>query len=177
METSVQSIAEIFVKTGWFSDVSNTAQAVVKILAGAEIGLSPIQSMQSVYVINNSEGTGIGYEVKVLLAKLKKEAKYDYKVRYEGGEDPKSIICYVDFYQDGKLLGTSDFSFLDAARIGLVNKFAYKNYPKQMLFYRAASIGLKLFCPDVLMGAAIAEEYIEMAPSKETTLSFHKETE
>ena len=46
------AIGEVFAKSGMFPDVKSQAQAVVKILAGKELGLSPFESMGSIYVVN-----------------------------------------------------------------------------------------------------------------------------
>jgi DUF1365 family protein len=39
-------------KSGLFPDVKTASQAVVKILCGKELGLSPFQSMKDLYIIN-----------------------------------------------------------------------------------------------------------------------------
>ena len=45
-------LGEIFYKSGFFSDVKSASQAIVKMLAGAELGFGPIASMSGVYVQN-----------------------------------------------------------------------------------------------------------------------------
>ncbi|MDR1104175.1 MAG: hypothetical protein LBK92_02310 [Endomicrobium sp.] len=157
-------LAKVFYESKIFKDVQSEAQAIVKILAGREMGLSPIQSMNGVYIVENK----IGYETKILLSKLKKSGKYDYEVAFSENKE-KVEKATVDFFrirtngQEGKeFIGSSQFTIQDAARIGLINKQAYKNYPQLMMFYRAASNGMKMYCPDILDGAALAEDYIEI---------------
>jgi hypothetical protein len=157
-----ESLAKVFYASGIFKDIKSEAQAVVKILAGREMGLSPIQSMTNVFVLDNK----VGYETKVFLSKVKKSGRYDYAVRFTYGDDKKLEACDVTFSalkkDDWVEIGTSNFSVYDAARLGLINKSNYKNYLNLMLFYRAASNGIKMFCPDILDGAALKEEYQEV---------------
>ncbi|MDR2251830.1 MAG: hypothetical protein LBD98_03265 [Endomicrobium sp.] len=165
-EIMPEGLAKVFYESKIFKDVQSEAQAIVKILAGREMGLSPIQSMNTVYILDSK----IGYETKVFLSKLKKSEKYDYEVTFTE-KDAKVESATVDFFKVTKkddpnsFIGSSQFSIYDAARIGLINKTSYKNYPKLMLFYRAASNGIKMFCPEILDGAALVEDYIELMPS------------
>jgi hypothetical protein len=181
-EVIPKGLAKVFYESKIFKDVQSEAQAIVKILAGREMGLSPIQSMNGVYIVENK----IGYETKILLSKLKKSGKYDYEVTFEEKEG-KTESATVDFFRimvnnpngNGKeFIGSTKFTIYDAARIGLINKSAYKNYPQLMMFYRAASNGMKMYCPDILDGAALAEDYIEVETSqekKETEISLDRE--
>ena len=47
-----KALGEVFAESGMFTDVKTAAQAVVKIIAGKELGLSPIESMNSLYMVN-----------------------------------------------------------------------------------------------------------------------------
>jgi hypothetical protein len=156
-----KGLAKVFYESKIFKDVGSEAQAIVKILAGREMGLSPIQAMNGVYIVENK----VGYETKIFLSKLKKSGKYDYEVTFTEKEGKTESASVAFFRVEGKEIrgiGTSKFTIYDAARIGLINKSAYKNYPKLMMFYRAASDGMKMYCPDILEGSALAEDYIEI---------------
>jgi hypothetical protein len=156
-----KGLAKVFYESKIFKDVGSEAQAIVKILAGREMGLSPIQSMNGVYIVENK----IGYETKIFLSRLKKSGKYDYEVTFtekEGRTESASVAFFRVEGKERRGIGISKFTIYDAARIGLINKAAYKNYPKLMMFYRAASDGMKMYCPEILEGAALAEDYIEV---------------
>ena len=144
--------SKAFYESGIFKDVKNEAQALVKIIAGREQGLTPIQSMMNVYIFDDK----VMYYIKVFLAKIKKSKKYNYKIKQSTDK-----LCEIDFYENGKLSGTSKFDFSDAAKAGLPNKDSYKKYPNIMLFYRCASNGIKMYCPDILDGCAIYEDFAE----------------
>jgi hypothetical protein len=170
-----RELAKVFYESKIFTDIHSEAQAIIKILAGREMGLTPIQSMNSVYIIDNK----IGYETKILLSKLKKSGKYDYKVVFSVKDGKLFAACVEIFKVKGDdliSLGSSTFSILDAARIGLINRTTYKNYPNLMLFYRAASSAMTIYCPDILDGIPLVENFEEIpntASSLETNISFN----
>ncbi len=48
----IMQLGEVLIESGYFQDAKQAAQAVVKVLAGAEIGLGPIASMTGIYIIS-----------------------------------------------------------------------------------------------------------------------------
>lgn len=138
------SLGDVFVKSGMFPDLKSQAQAVVKILAGRELGLSPLQSMTDIYMVNGK----VALQAKLIAALIKKSGKYDYHIDKLDNEE-----CAISFFQiNGKKekIGDSFFSIKDAAKAGIVNKEVWKNYPRNMLFARAVSNGARLFCADIV---------------------------
>jgi len=147
------AMGQVFAASGMFPDIKTQAQAAVKILAGRELGLSPFQSMKSLYFVNNK----MGVMADVMASKIKISDKYDYIVDKLDNDE-----CIISFYQvfdkENKKIGESPFSFKDAAKAGLVNKENWKNYPRNQLFARALSNGTRWFCPDVICGYSTVEE-------------------
>ena len=147
------SIAKVFAESGMFPDVKGQAQAVVKIMAGKELNLSPFQSMKSLYFVSGK----LGIMADVMASRVKTSDKYDYIVDILTNEE-----CKITFFQtvDGKKekLGVSEFSLKDAAKAGLVNRDNWKNYPRNQLFARCISNGTRWFCPDVICGYNTVEE-------------------
>lgn len=148
----IMSLGSIFAASGMFVDTKTQAQAVVKIIAGRELGLSPIESMTNIFFVNNRRALTSG----VMASLVKKGGKYDYRTKKLDSEE-----CVLEFFQiigDKKeLLGESVFTFKDAAKAGLVNKDNWKNYPKNCLFARALSNGVKWFAPDAVCGYTLEE--------------------
>jgi len=145
------AIGEVFAASGMFPDVKTQAQAVVKILAGRELGLSPFQAMRSLYLVNGK----LAMMADVMASMLKKNDKYDYIV--EKLDDAECTIVFYQINGDKKEIGKSTFTFKDAAKAGLVNKEVWKSYPRNMLFSRALSNGIRWFCPDVSCGYTVEE--------------------
>jgi len=160
-----KALGEVFAESGMFTDVKTQAQAVVKILAGKELGLSPIESMNSLYMVNGK----IAVSSKIISSLIKKSGKYDYRI-----ETLTDTECIIIFYHlDGSSeveLGKSTFTFKDGARAGLVNKDNWKNYPRNMLFARALSNGARWYCPDATSSFYSIDELEGIQPLKEENI-------
>jgi hypothetical protein len=147
------ALGEVFMRSGMFKDVKSQAQAVVKIIAGKEIGLAPMESMQNIYMTPDGK---IGVMAKIVGALIKKSKKYDYTL--EKLEDAECIISFFSIDNDKRIeLGKSIFTTKDAAKAGLINKDNYKNYPRNMNFARALMNGARWYTPDVYCGYAVEE--------------------
>lgn len=143
------AMGEVFQKSGMFPDIKSATQAVVKIMAGKELGLTPFQSMASIYIVNGR----LSLTSQAMSSLIKKTKKYDYKVIKMDETE-----CSIDFYSGDEKQGNSTFTFKDAAKAGLVNKDVWKNYPKNMLFARALSNGARFYAPDAICGYYSKEE-------------------
>ena len=143
------AVGEVFAKSGMFPDVKSQAQAVVKILAGKELGLSPFESMASVYVVNGR----LALTAKAMAGLIKRSKKYDYVIKKLDDTE-----CAIDIMASGELVGSTAFTFKDAAKAALVNKDNWKNYPRNMLFARAISNACRFYCPEVISGYYTTEE-------------------
>lgn len=147
------AIGDVFSQSGMFPDIKTKAQAAVKILAGRELGLSAFESMKNLYLVNGK----LAMQANAMASLIKKSLKYDYKV-----DKIDETECAITFFQingDKKeSLGTSTFTFKEAAKAGLVNKDNWKNFPKNMLFARALSNGVRFYCPDAVCGWHTSEE-------------------
>lgn len=143
----LQTVAQIFVKSGFFQDTADISKAQVKIMAGREIGLEPFASMSGIHVIKGK----VTYGANIQAAKVKGSGRYDYRVR-----EMTDKACRIMFYQlvSGKWeeIGLSEFTIEDARKAQTQNldKFA-----RNMLFARAISNGVKWFCPDVTGGVTM----------------------
>jgi hypothetical protein len=143
------AIGQVFASSGMFPDVKSQSQAVVKILAGKEIGLSPFESMAGIYVVNGK----LALTSKVMSGLIKRSKTYDYAVKKLDDQE-----CIIAIMQGDKELGVSSFSIKDAAKAGLVNKEPWKAYPRNMLFARAISNACRFYCPEVVSGYYAVEE-------------------
>lgn len=146
-------MADMFAKSGLFKDSRDVAQAGVRILAGVEAGFGAFASMTGVHIIQGKPAIG----ANLMAQAIKRSGRYNYKVA-EHSDD----VCRIEFYErwDGKWekSGESSFSIDDAKKANLLNNPTWKNYPRNMLFSRAISNGIKWFCPDVLGMTAYTPE-------------------
>jgi hypothetical protein len=138
------SIAETFFQSGMFVDIKSSSQAMVKIMAGQEFGIPPFAAMSGIHLIKGKPTIGAG----LMATRVKKSGKYTYNVL-----QLNDAICEIEFIQLPKtVLGISKFTAEDAKKAGtgesggmnLMGKF-----PKNMLFARAISNGVRWFTPDI----------------------------
>jgi len=66
--------------------------------------------------------------------------------------------CSIDFYEGSEKIGNSSFSYEDAKKAGTKN---LDKFPKNMLFARAISNGVKWFTPDVFAGPVYVPEEMQ----------------
>ena len=142
----IMTMAKTFAESGMFTDAKQAGQAFVKIQAGQEIGLPPFASMSGIHIIQGKPTLGAG----VIASAVKGSGKYDYKVT-----EMTEKNCSIDFYQGTENIGTSSFSIEEAKKAGTKN---IDKFPKNMLFARAISNGVKWFCPDVFSGPVYVPE-------------------
>jgi hypothetical protein len=139
-----------------FADTKSAAQAIVKIQAGQEIGIPPFAAMTGIHIIQGKPTIGAG----LIASRVKGSGKYDYKV-IEASEK----VCSIDFYQGANKIGNSTFTIEDAKKALTKN---IDKFPKNMLFARAISNGVKWYCPDVFSGPVYVPE--EMASATEEVM-------
>lgn len=133
----IQQISKLFAASGMFADVKGEAQAAVKIMAGAELGLSPFVAMSELHVIQGKITMSAGFLAK----RVKESGRYNYRIK-----EHTDKICTIEFFEHGEPLGVSAFTIEDAKRMQVKN---LDKFPKNMLFARAISNGVRFYCPDV----------------------------
>jgi len=143
------SIGEVFHKSGMFSDIKSAQQAVVKIMAGAEMGISPFQAMSGIHIIQGKPTIGAG----LMASRVKASGKYNYKVT-----EMSDAVCIIEFWEAGQSIGISSFTIEDARKAGTKN---LERFPRNMLFARAMSNGVRWYCPDIYEGPVYVPEEME----------------
>lgn len=158
--SEIMTMAKTFAESGMFTDTKQMAQAFVKIQAGQEIGVPPFAAMSGIHIIQGKPTMGAG----LIASTVKGSGKYDYKVK-----EMTDKVCSIDFYQGKEMIGNSTFTIEDAKKALTKN---IDKFPKNMLFARAISNGVKWFCPDVFSGPVYVPE--EM-PDVKTEDIYHEE--
>jgi len=153
----IMSLGKAFAESGMFADTKSAAQAIVKIQAGQEIGIPPFAAMTGINIIMGKPTVGAG----LIAARVKGYGKYDYKVIEHNDK-----LCSIDFFRGKDLLGNSTFTIEDARKAGTKNM---DKFPKNMLFARCISNGVKWFCPDIFSAPVYVPEEMEDSPKTEDT--------
>lgn len=153
--TEITALGKVFAESGLFADVKSQAQAVVRILAGQEIGIPAFAAISGIHIIQGKPTIGAG----LMASRVKGSGKYDYVVTHH---DEKK--CSIDFLQAGKVIGNSTFTIEDAKKAQTKN---LDKFPRNMLFARAMSNGVKWYTPDIFAGPVYVPE--EMQVTEDTT--------
>lgn len=132
--------------SGFFPDAKQAAQAIVKILAGQELGFGPFASMTGVSIIQGKPTIG----ANLMAAAVKRTGKYNYRVT-----EMSDTACELAFFESGQEIGRSRFTMDDAKKASLTGKDNWTKYPRNMLFARALSNGQRWYAPDVFNGALV----------------------
>jgi len=160
-------LGKIFAESGLFPDIKSAAQGYVKILAGRELGMSPMQSINAFYFV----GGRLGIAAQAVSAMVKSSGKYDYKI--EKHDETECTIIFYCINGQREEIGKSTFTIKDAAKAGIVNKEGWKNYPRNLLFARALMNGVRWYCPDAIHSSlySVEELYdIDTKKSKSITI-------
>lgn len=149
----ITTMGKLFAESGMFQDIKSVAQAVVKIQAGQEIGIPPFASMTGIHIIAGKPCVGAG----LIASRVKASGKYDYKVLEQSDK-----LCSIEFFQNGESIGVSTFTYEDGKKAGTKN---LDKFPRNMLFARSMSNGVKWFCPDVFNTSVYVPEEMNIENS------------
>lgn len=143
---------------GWCKAVQNSGmlpthiktpqQALVTMLKGKELGLSPIVALSQVYVVGGKAEIS-GTIMEALLRK--------------GGvsitpEEWTNEKCVLLFERPGYKPFRSEFTFEDAKKAGLLKNAVWSTYTKDMLYWRALSRGGRRIGADLIHGCYVEGE-------------------
>lgn len=157
------------IQSGYFKDATSVSRAITKALIGQSMGMGLVQSMNSLYVIDGRvamdshaiRNTAVmaGYTIKTLTLDETK-CVLEWSVRKEGKEE---------------VLGTSEYTWEDATKAGLVSKSNWQKFPKDMLFARAITRGARMYANQAFANQPVYErdeivddgKYIDLGPMDE----------
>lgn len=161
-------IANAIVTAGMAPRGLETAEkAMVAIMHGLEVGLTPMNALQSIAVINSRATLWGDGALGLVQASGKLES---HKEWFEGEGDARKALCLVKRRGDPESkLG--EFSVADAKKAGLWGKSGpWSQYSDRMLKMRARAFALRDGFSDVLRGLGIAEEIADI-PAEHTPSS------
>lgn len=154
----VYALAHAAVSSGYFPDIQRLSQAVVRLIIGQRIGLTPLEALTGLYFVQGR----LAMSASLMASRIKASRRYDYRV--DELTDERCRIRFFERSPSGSLeeIGVSEFSIEDARAAGLIRPgSAWEKYPRNMLFARALSNGARWFCPDAVLGALTGEEIIQ----------------
>lgn len=132
--------------------LNNAARVVMVLQAGAEMGIPPMQAVNTLYIVNGK----VAMEGRAMLKKLKLGG---IKVTWKESTDTK---CTVVLERDGEEAYEESFTIEEAARAKLTAKDNWTKFPKVMLRWRALAQAQRFYCPDVTEGLYLIEEMADV---------------
>jgi hypothetical protein len=148
-------------KSGFAPKGVETPEAIlIAVQFGAELGLTPMASLQSLAIINGRPSI-YGDAALALVRGSGFLEKYEQKLVGEG-ENQKAVVT-VKRTNEPEIV--SEFSVADAKRAQLWGKAGpWSQYPGRMLMWRARGFALRDAFGDVLRGLATVEENADLDP-------------
>lgn len=167
--------AELLVKSGFLPKAIKTAeQAIAIMLMGAEYGISPMKSFQSIHVIEGKptlsaqlmlalcERTGELEDKKIEIfddraeVTLKRKGQTPHKATF-GDVDARTMKTKEAQYTNGQYTGSKT--------ILLIEKYNYVTMKKDMYVARATSRAARRVFPDAVLGLMVPEEAYDVIDS------------
>ena len=137
--------------------VTSPAAAGVIILTGAELGLSPMQSLRGIYVIDGKPVLS----ADLMVAIVRRSEVCAWWRTVESTPD----VCTIATQRVGESAPSEKtWRRADAERAGVTGKQPWRQYPAQMLRHRCAADLAREVYPDVMLGLYTPDE---MEPASE----------
>jgi hypothetical protein len=143
---------------------------LVAVQIGAELGVSPLQALSGIAVIN---GRACLWG-DLIVALVQRSGLCEYLVDHW---DPKTQTATCKIKRRGKVERVEVFTMAQAARIKtreggreitLSQKSTYQSYPDRMCGWRARTYAIRAEFADVLRGMAVAEEVMDYPTGRGT---------
>ena len=146
----VERLAKIATASG-LCRVKRPEEAAVILLTGRELGLSPMQSLRGIYVVNGAPVLS----ADLLVAVVRRSGLCgSWRVTESTPER-----CTITTTRVGETEpSTRTWTMADAKRAGVTGKPIWAQYPAQMLRHRCAADLAREVYPDVVLGLYTPEE-------------------
>lgn len=146
--SNLEKLGKFLFQSHLFPAVQSVSGAVTIIEYGRELGLKPVQALQTMSIIKGR----ICIEAKALLA-LAIQKGLTYKI-LKSNDD----ICQIQFSRANFEPHVETFTSEDAKRAKLTDKTSYVQYPRIMNLWRCVSNGIRAYAPDLALGLYSKEE-------------------
>jgi hypothetical protein len=146
----VARLAKIAADSG-LAKVRTPAECAVILMTGAELGLSPMQSLRGIYVVEGRPTLAADTMVAVI-------RRSGVCALWRTVESTAERCTIEAKRNDDERTQSKTWTMADATRAGLAQKSIWKQYPAQMLRHRCASDLARELFSDVVLGLYDPEE-------------------
>ncbi len=148
------TVANALFKSGLFPNVKNAYGAFAITQYGSELGIGPMTALQTMAIVSGKICMGAQ-----MMLSLAIKAGVSFKIIKDDNNE-----CQIHFKR-GELEYTSSFSIAEAKQAGIYrDQSGWTKYPRDMLYWRAVTRGLRRVCPDVITGLYAIEEIQDAIP-------------
>lgn len=147
---TLNTIAQTLKAGGVLPKGIDTVQKMVVVLqAGREIGLQPIEALNSLYFVNGKVAMyGEAVPMQVMRA--------GHRIKWGKCDKNEATVTIIRGDNGDEM--TQTFTMAEAAERGYTSNPIYKKYPENMLKWRVLGMVTRFICPDALRGIGIKED-------------------
>ena len=132
------------------ANIKNGWQYVMVLQMWYELGMSPMQAINGITIINGV--CTVHWQIAAWM--MKSEVDRDV-------EESTSKICKIKIRRKDapERIANIEYKIEEAQNAKLLDKDNWVKYPQDMLFYKCLARARKRFCPELLGGIALYEDY------------------
>lgn len=147
-------LSKALADSGFYKDAKSPAQALVKVAAGIELGITPLAAMSGLHIVEGKVTMGSG----LVASQVQRSGKF--RTRIITRTDKRCEIKFQEKEGDQwlDLNPNAVFTWEDAVRAELTHKANWKKYPADMLFARAMTQGARMHTAQVFGGPIYTPE-------------------
>ena len=134
---------------------NNGADAFLALQIARERNENPVTVMQNIYFVSGKAGWSASY----MIARANKSGAFKGRInwRIEGKGDALKATAFATLADTGEVV-EAETSMAMAIAEGWTKNPKYKTMPDHMLKYRSATMLVRLYCPEVLIGMQTSDE-------------------
>lgn len=163
----MQRVAGVFAKSQMVPKTyqNNLPDCLVALNMASRLNADPLMVMQNMYIVYGTPS----WSSKFLIATFNSCGRFSalrYKWTGTPGKDDYGCIAWAVEKESGEKLEGSEITIEIAKKEGWYNKNGSKwqTMPQQMLMYRAASMFIRTYAPEISMGLYTADEIEDSGP-------------
>jgi len=145
------------------------ADCLIGILMARQLRVNPLLVLQNIYIVSGKAGWAANFMIACANSSGVLKGRITWETRGSGRD--MEVMAKATTADTGDLI-TATVSMQMAHAEGWTNNKKYQTMPEHMLRWRSATMLIRLYCPEVLMGMQTADE-IEDTPRAETKQIIH----
>lgn len=136
------------------------ADVTIALLMAKRLGEDPLVVMQSIYIVSGKAGWSAQY----MIARANRSGVFRGRINWRvKGEKENLVVTAFGILADTGEEVSIDVSMAMARAEGWTSNKKYQSMPEVMLRYRSATLLIRMYAPDVMLGYSTVEE-IETEP-------------